>query len=162
MTPEEARRRAETESTARLERFRPLVRNAIIAATVILVLVLLTGLLVSLIRSNQQDASRRPAQLPVAVTPPPARVQCSGIAMPLVVGATPQEFNPGAICFVYLRVDTGRIRFSGPNGSKVVGPEGGDFHGFPVSTAQAVSGSASMRYILCPGRKRSSGDWTCA
>ena len=96
--------------------------------------------------------------------PPNTTQSCPGTLENLSLGSTDVEFNrPG--CFVYPKVDTGRVILSGPLGEDELGPEGKSSpDARPMVKVRAKSGSASMRYILCAGQKTNPNDgrWSCS
>lgn len=97
----------------------------------------------------------------VASLPPNTSRSCSGSLKSVSLGQSNMEINPSG-CFMYWRVETGRVILSGPVAQKEVGPEGGNFDGLTFYKARAATGTAQLRYLNCAAPKRDMSKVDCS
>jgi hypothetical protein len=107
------------------------------------------------IQPYQARLPERPPELPPNTSP-----SCPGVQMNVVLGPSFQEINPNG-CFLYFRVDKGRIIISGPSFQTEVGPEGADLMGNVFNRARSKGGLANLRYINCSAPKRDMNSLDC-
>jgi hypothetical protein len=96
----------------------------------------------------------------VTVLAPNTTPTCSGVLTRVTLDSLQKEINPNG-CFLYWKVDVGRVILSGPFGQKEVGTEPSDFDARIFYKARAKTGNAEMRYLLCSGPKSTMGTVDC-
>lgn len=103
--------------------------------------------------SRHSYASAPPRTVTTTVLAPNTSVSCPGLLTSVSLDEDGSEINPNS-CYMFWKVDDGRVILSGYMGTKEIGPEPSEFDARIFQEARAKADTAAMRYILCAGPKR--------